>query len=258
MTIENVKKAITDKTKLISLAGITNVIGDIRPIKEISKLAHDNNIYVVVDAAQSIAHTKIDVQDLDIDFLAFSAHKMYGPTGVGVLYGKFELLDKLIPKNYGGGMNATFTSDGYIELREIPTRLEAGTPNIAGVIGLGAAIDYIENIGLDVIKEYEHKLKRYLVSKLKELDFIELYNENNVGSIVAFNIKNVFSQDTAVYLDKYNICVRAGNHCAKILNNIFNINNTCRISLSFYNTKEEIDKFLEVLKKSNKLYEEIL
>lgn len=258
ITIDNLKKSITDKTKVISIAGITNVIGDIRPIKEISKVAHENNIYMVVDAAQSISHTKIDVQDMDIDFLAFSAHKMYGPTGVGVLYGKYDLLDKLIPKNYGGGMNAIFTNNGYIELREIPTRLEAGTPNIAGVIGLGAAIDYIDGIGLDIIKEYEHKLKRYLVSKLKELDFIEIYNEHNAGSIVAFNIKNVFSQDTAVYLDKYNICVRAGNHCAKILNNIFGINNTCRISLSFYNTKEEIDKFIEVLKNSKNLYNEIL
>lgn len=256
--IENVEKAITPKTKVISLAQITNVIGDIRPIQEISSLAHKKNIYVVVDAAQSIAHTKVDVQKLDIDFLAFSAHKIYGPTGVGVIYGKFNLLDKLIPRNYGGGMNATFTTDGYLELREIPVRLEAGTPNIAGVIGLGAAIDYVNNIGIDNIKEYEHMLKRYLVSKLKQLDFIEIYNEFNSGSIVAFNIKNVFSQDTAVYLDKYNICVRAGNHCAKILNNVFNVNNTCRISLSFYNTKEEIDKLIEVLKNSGNIWNEIL
>ena len=256
--IENVEKAITPKTKVISLAQITNVIGDIRPIQEISFIAHKKNIYVVVDAAQSIAHTKVDVQKLDIDFLAFSAHKIYGPTGVGVIYGKFNLLDKLIPRNYGGGMNATFTTNGYLELREIPVRLEAGTPNIAGVIGLGAAIDYVNNIGIDNIKEYEHMLKRYLVSKLKQLDFIEIYNEFNSGSIVAFNIKNVFSQDTAVYLDKYNICVRAGNHCAKILNNVFNVNNTCRISLSFYNTKEEIDKLIEVLKNSGNIWNEIL
>ncbi len=256
--IENVEKAITPKTKVISLAQITNVIGDIRPIQEISSIAHKKNIYVVVDAAQSIAHTKVDVQKLDIDFLAFSAHKIYGPTGVGVIYGKFNLLDKLIPRNYGGGMNATFTTDGYLELREIPVRLEAGTPNIAGVIGLGVAIDYVNNIGIDNIKEYEHMLKRYLVSKLKQLDFIEIYNEFNSGSIVAFNIKNVFSQDTAVYLDKYNICVRAGNHCAKILNNVFNVNNTCRISLSFYNTKEEIDKLIEVLKNSGNIWNEIL
>lgn len=258
VTIENVEKSITEKTKVISLAHITNVIGDIRPIREISILAHKKNIYMVVDAAQSISHLEVDVQKLDIDFLAFSAHKIYGPTGVGVLYAKFELLDKITPKNYGGGMNATFTNDGYVELREIPTRLEAGTPNIAGVIGLGAALDYISNIGLETIKEYEHKLKRYLISKLKELDFIEIYNQHNSGSIVAFNIRGIFSQDTAVYLDKYNICVRAGNHCAKILNNVFNVNNTCRISLSFYNTKEEIDKLIEVLKNSKNIWNEIL
>lgn len=258
VTIENVEKAITPKTKVISLAQITNVIGDIRPIKEISAIAHKNNIYMVVDAAQSIAHAEVDVQNQDIDFLAFSAHKIYGPTGVGVIYGKFELLDKLTPQNYGGGMNATFTNDGYLELREIPTRLEAGTPNIAGVIGLGAALDYVSNIGIDNIKEYEHKLKRYLIARLKGLDFIEIYNEHNPGSIVAFNLKEIFSQDTAVYLDKYNICVRAGNHCAKILNNIFNTNNTCRISLSFYNTKEEIDKLIEVLKNSKNIWNEIL
>lgn len=258
VTIENVEQAITEKTKVISLAQITNVVGDIRPIREISALAHQKKIYMVVDAAQSISHIKIDVQKLDIDFLAFSAHKMYGPTGTGVIYGKFDLLDKLIPRNYGGGMNATFTNDGYLELREIPTRLEAGTPNIAGVIGLGAAIDYITKIGIENIQEYEHQLKRYLINKLKQLDFIEIYNANNAGSIVAFNIKNIFSQDTAVYLDKHNICVRAGNHCAKILNNVFNVNNTCRISLSFYNTKEEIDKLIEILKNSENIWNEIL
>jgi len=258
VTIDAVKDAISDKTKVISLAHVTNVVGDIRPIKEISKLAHDNNIMLVVDAAQSIAHIKVDVQELDIDFMAFSGHKMYSTTGTGVLYGKFELLDKLTPINYGGGMNAMFTKDGYYELREIPTRLEAGTPNIEGVIALGEVIDYLSNIGMDKIYKYEHNLRRYLISELEKLDFIELYNKDNDSAIVAFNIKGVFSQDTAVYLDKYNICVRAGNHCAKILNNVFNINNTCRISLSFYNTKEEIDLLINVLKNSKNIWQEIL
>ena len=258
VTIQEVKNAITDKTKVISLAHITNVIGDVRPIKEISKLAKENNIFLVVDAAQSIAHAKVDVQDMGIDFLAFSGHKMYSSTGTGVLYGKFDLLDKLVPINYGGGMNAIFTKDGYYELREIPTRLEAGTPNIEGVIALGEVIDYLSNIGLDRIYEYEHNLRKYLVSELEKLDFIDLYNKNNDGVIVAFNIKGVFSQDTAVYLDKYNICVRAGNHCAKILNNVFSVNNTCRISLSFYNTREEIDLLINVLKNSKNIWQEIL
>ena len=258
VSIDNVKKAITDRTKIISLAYITNVIGDERPIKEISKLAHENNILMVVDAAQGAPHKKIDVQDEDIDFMVFSGHKMYGPTGIGVLYGKFDLLDKVTPMNYGGGMNAMFTKDGYVELREIPTRLEGGTPNIEGVLGLGVAIEYLSDIGMDKINEYEKDLKKYLISELEKLDFIEIYNKNNTGNIVAFNIKDVFAQDTAVYLDKYNICVRAGNHCAKILDNVFHISNTVRISLSFYNNKEEIDLLINVLKNSNNIWKEIL
>ena len=258
VTLENLQKEITPQTKVISLAHITNVVGDVRPIKEVAKIAHKNNILLVVDASQSVSHMKVDVQDMDIDFMAFSGHKLYGPTGVGVLYGKFDLLDKLEPQEYGGGMNATFTKDGYVELREIPTRLEAGTPNIEGVIGLGSAIDYINSLGIENISKYEHELRRYLVSELSELNFVEIYNKDNKGTTVAFNIKGVFAQDTAIYLDKYNICVRAGNHCAKILNNVFNINNTCRISLSFYNTKEEVDLLINVLKNSKNIWKEIL
>lgn len=258
VTLDNVRKAITDKTKVISLAYITNVIGDERPIKEISKLAHENNILMVVDAAQGAPHKKINVQEDDIDFMAFSGHKMYGPTGVGVLYAKFDLLDKIKPMNYGGGMNAIFTKDGYVELREIPTRLEGGTPNIEGVLGLNEAISYIENIGMNKINEYEKELRKYLIKELDKLDFITIYNKNVDTNIVAFNIDGVFAQDTAVYLDKYNICVRAGSHCAKMIDNVFNISNTVRISLSFYNTKEEIDLLINVLKNSNNIWKEIL
>ena len=258
VTIDNLKKVITNKTKVVSLAHVTNVIGDIRDIKSISKLCHELGILVVVDAAQSIAHTKVDVQDMDIDFMAFSGHKMYGPTGIGVLYGKFNLLQELVPRNYGGDMNAIFTRDGYMELKDLPSRLEAGTPNIEGVLGLSACIDYINNIGIDNISRYEHELRDYLISRLKELDFIKIYNENNYSTTVAFNIDGVFSQDTAIYLDKYNICVRAGNHCAKILKDVFNVTNTCRISLSFYNTKNEVDLLINVLKNSKNIWEEIL
>ena len=258
VSIDNVKKAITDKTRVISIAMTTNVVGDTRPIKEISKIAHDNNILMIVDAAQAVAHSKIDVQDMDIDFMAFSGHKMYGPTGIGVLYGKFEILDKVKPFNYGGGMNAMFTKDGYVELREIPTRLEGGTPNIEGVLGLSAAISYIEDIGIDKINKYEKELRKYLISELDKLDFIDVYNKEVDTNIIAFNIKGVFAQDTAVYLDKYNICVRAGNHCAKILDNELNISNTVRISFSFYNNKEEIDLLINVLKNSENIWKEIL
>ena len=258
VTVENFKNSITDKTKVVSLAYVTNVIGDERPIKEISKIAHDNNIFVVVDAAQGAPHKKIDVQDDDIDFMAFSGHKMYGPTGIGVLYAKFDLLDKITPMNYGGGMNAMFTKDGYVELREIPTRLEGGTPNIEGVLGLSEAISYLENIGMNNINAYEKDLRKYLISELNKIDFIEIYNKDNDTNIVAFNIKGVFAQDAAIYLDKYNICVRAGNHCAKMLDNVFNVSNTVRISLSFYNTKEEIDLLINVLKNSGNIWKEIL
>ena len=258
VTIDNLKKVISDKTKVVSMAHITNVVGDIRDIKSIAKVCHDNNILLVVDAAQSIAHIKIDVSDMDIDFMAFSGHKMYGPTGVGVLYGKFDLLKELVPLKYGGGMNAIFNKDGYVELKDLPDKLEAGTPNIEGVLGLSECIKYINSIGIDKIRKYELELKEYLVDKLKDLDFITIYNMNSKAPIVAFNINGVFSQDTAIYLDKYNICVRAGNHCAKMTKDIFSIGNTCRISLSFYNTREEVDLLINVLKNSKNIWEEIL
>lgn len=257
VTLDNVKKSITNRTKVIALAHVTNVMGDIRPIKEISKYAHANNIYVVVDGAQSIPHIKCDVKDLDIDFLAFSAHKMLGPTGVGVLYGKYELLDKVIPTNVGGGMNTIFTSLNEYNLKGLPWRLESGTPNIAGVIGFGSAIDYINKIGIDSISKHCAELKRYAVSKLSNLNNIDVYNPNTEGSIIAFNVRNIFSQDTAIYLNKHKICVRAGNHCAKLLKESLGINNTCRISFYLYNTKEEIDYLIKVLDNENILEESL-
>ena len=258
VTIDNLRKVITKNTKVVSLAHVTNVIGDVRDIKNISKVCHENGILLVVDAAQSIAHTKIDVIDMDIDFMAASGHKMYGPSGIGIMYGKFDLLQEMNPRNYGGDMNAIFTRDGYMELKDLPSRLEAGTPNIEGVIGLSAAIDYINSIGIEKISKYEHELRDYLIDKLRELDFITVYNQDNYSTTVAFNIKGVFSQDTAIYLDKYNICVRAGSHCAKILKDVFNVGNTCRISLSFYNNYHEIDLLVNVLKNSKNIWEEIL
>lgn len=258
VTLENVEKAINENTKVISLAYVTNVVGDIRPMRDIIELAHKNNILVVGDGAQSISHIKTDVSLDDIDFFVASAHKFYGPTGVGFLYGKFDLLEKMEPISYGGGMNAMYLTDGYMELREVPTRFEAGTQNFAGVIGMGSAIDYISSIGINKIVKYEHELKEYLVSKLKEFDNIIIYNEDTVGSIVSFNVKDIFSQDVAVYLNKYNICVRSGNHCAKMLNKVFNVDNTCRVSLSFYNTYEEIDRFIEIISKIENIWNEIL
>ena len=258
LELEKVKEAITDKTKVISLAAITNVVGDIRPIHEIGMLCQEKGILFVVDGAQSVPHQKTDVQKDNIDFLVFSAHKMLGPNGVGVLYGKKKYLEALRPLEYGGGMNQSFDSDGQVEYKSLPTRLEAGTPPVGEVIGLGKAIDYLESIGMDNISAYEKDLKKYLVSKLEELDTIILYNKKSDSGVLAFNIKGIFSQDTAIYLDHYHICVRAGNHCAKALKEEMNIKNTCRISLYFYNTKEEIDRFIEALKKSDDLYKIIL
>jgi len=251
VTKENVIKAITPNTKVISLAQISNVVGDIRPIKEISKIANERNIYLVVDAAQSIPHMRVDVRDLDVDFLAFSGHKMLGPTGVGVLYGKFHLLDKLKPTTVGGGMNTSFSSDGNYEYHELPSRLEAGTQNISGVIGLGKAIEYINQIGYEKIEEHEQQLKKYLLEKLRKIKHIKVYNQDSQSAIVVFNVSGVFPQDTAIYLNTKNICVRAGNHCAKMLKDELGIKNTCRISLYIYNTKEEIDKLVEALQEED-------
>lgn len=255
---ENLEKIITDKTKVISLAHITNVIGDIRDLEMIGNICKENNILFVVDAAQSIAHVKIDVKKYNIDFLGFSGHKMFGPTGIGVLYGRYELLDKLIPVQYGGGMNSFFESTGEVEYKELPERLEAGTQNIAGVIGLGAAIDYINKIGIDNIHKYEVELKEYVIEKLKDIPDLKIYNSNQKTGIVVFNINKVFSQDLSVYLNHYKICVRSGNHCAKILKDEIKTTNTCRASFSIYNTKEEIDKLVDVLKNHDNIYNIIL
>lgn len=258
VTLSNLQKQITPKTKVISLAAITNVVGDIRPIKEICQIAHQKNIFVVVDGAQSVPHSLTDVQELDCDFLAFSAHKMCGPTGVGVLYGKIELLEHMVPQNFGGGMNETFDNEDSVFLKELPTRLEAGTPNIAGVIGLGAAIEYLQDIGINKIASYEKELKSYFIEKLKLIPHIKLINPDSDSGIIAFNVDGIFSQDVACYLNKYHICVRAGNHCAKILKDEVGVTNTCRISLYFYNTKAEIDYVIELLKDKDKIIREMI
>lgn len=258
LTMDNLKKSITPKTKVISIAGITNVIGDIRPIKEICKYAHEHNIFVVLDGAQMVPHMPVDVTDLDVDFLSFSAHKMCGPTGVGVLYGKLELLKHLEPTILGGGMNESFDNPDEIYLKELPVRLEAGTRNIAGVIGFGETIKYLEKIGMDNIHKYELDLRKYLIDKLMPLKHIDIINMESDSGIITFNVNGIFSQDVAYYLNKYNICVRAGNHCAKILKSSVGVTNTVRISLYFYNTYEEIDNLVELLSDYDKIVKEMI
>ena len=258
ITLDALKSVITDKTKVVSIASITNVIGDVRPILEISKYVHTKDILLVVDGAQGVPHMKTDVIRDNIDFLAFSAHKMLGPTGVGVLYGKKRYLDMMRPFKYGGGMNSFFESNKELEYKEVPLRLEAGTQNIAGVLGLKEAILYLMDIGMDKIHEYELELKKYLLEKLETIDNITVYNEKSESGIVAFNINKIFAEDASKYLNHYKICVRAGNHCSKMVKDEIEVKNTCRISLYFYNTKEEIDKLINVLENSQNIYDIIL
>ena len=258
LTMDYLKKSISPKTKVISIAGVTNVIGDIRPIKEICAYAHEHNIFVVLDGAQMVPHMPVDVTDLDVDFLAFSAHKMCGPTGVGVLYGKLELLEHLEPTVLGGGMNESFDNPSEIYLKGLPARLEAGTRNIAGVIGFGEAIKYLKKIGMDNIHKYELDLRKYLIDKLMPLKHIDIINMESDSGIITFNVNGIFSQDVAYYLNKYNICVRAGNHCAKILKSSVGVTNTVRVSLYFYNTYEEIDNLVELLSNYDKIVKEMI
>ena len=226
------------------------MIGDIRPIKEITKFAHERDIFVVVDGAQSVPHKKINVVDSDIDFLAFSGHKMLGPTGVGVMYAKYELMQNIEPVNLGGGMNESFDSPEKMVLKEVPTRFEAGTPNIAGVIGLGEAIKYLNKIGMDKIEKYEKDLRKYLIEKLVTIPHIDILNLESDSGIVAFNVEGIFSED--------GICVRAGNHCAKLTKDVVGVTNSVRVSLYFYNTESEIDTLVELLKDKNKIMEGML
>ena len=258
LTVDNVKKSITSKTKVISISHISNVVGDIRDVKTIGQICHDKDIYFVVDASQAVSHIDINVVDSNIDFMAFSAHKMMGPTGVGVLYGKYDLLLKMEPLEYGGGMNQYFEENGDYELKLPPLKFEAGTPPIAEVIGMGEAIKYIKKIGVDKIHEHELSLKKYLVSEMEKIDNVILYNKSSESGIVIFNLDHVFSQDTSIYLNHYNIYIRAGNHCTKMLKDDLKIKNTCRVSMYVYNTKDDVDKLIDALKNSKDIFKIVL
>ena len=248
ITLDNVKNSINEKTKIISLAQVSNVLGYVVDIKAISKLAHEKGIIVVCDGAQSVPHMKIDVKDLDVDFLAFSGHKMCGPTGIGVLYGKYELLDEIDPLLSGGGMNAKFKMCGDVKYLNPPAKFEAGTLNIEGIYGLEAAVKYIQSLGIENIHQYEKDLRAYAISKFKQIPDILIYNENANSGIITFNIKGIFAQDLATYLNSKGIALRSGQHCAKILVDFLNEVATCRASFYFYTTKEDINYLVETLK----------
>ena len=258
LTYEAIEKSVTDKTKVISLAHVTNVIGDVRDVKRIGKFCREHNILFNVDGAQSVPHMKVDFEDSYMDFLSFSGHKMCGPTGVGILVGRKDLLEEMEPLCYGGGMNSFFEEDNSYELKEVPVRFEAGTPPIAEVIGLGEAIRYLMNIGMDRIHEHEMKLKKYLLEKIKDYDSIILYNKSSDSGILAFNLNGVFAQDSSVFLNHYHIAVRAGNHCAKMLKDEVQIKNTVRVSMYFYNNYEDVDRLVEALQNSHDIFKVVL
>lgn len=258
LTLDAIKESVTDHTKVISLAHITNVLGDIRDVSSIGKFCHEKNILFHVDGAQSVPHMKVDFQNSYMDFLSFSGHKLCGPTGVGVLVGREELLEEMDPVFYGGGMNNYFEEDSSYELKSVPVRFEAGTPPIAEIIGLGEAIQYLMEIGMDTISQSEEKLKKYLVSKIENIPNIIIYNKDSNSGILAFNIEGVFAQDASVYLNHYHVCVRAGNHCAKLLKDVLPVKNTIRVSLYFYNTFEEIDQLVNALQNSHDIFKVVL
>ena len=254
---EEIENKITDNTKIVAITHVSNVLGTINDVKKIIKYAHRKGAVVVIDASQSIPHMRIDVQDLDCDFLVFSGHKMLAPLGIGVLYGKKEILNKMNPFLMGGDM-IEYVYEQETTFAPLPNKFEAGTQNVEGVIGVGTAIDYIENIGYDKIQEIENEVVSYAIEELKKLDYIELYltpNLSNHSSVISFNIKGVHPHDVASILDSEGVCVRSGNHCAQPLLRYMGIDSTCRASFYFYNTKNDVGELVKALNKAYKMFE---
>jgi cysteine desulfurase/selenocysteine lyase len=259
ISLEDVQATVNHNTKIVSIMQVSNVLGVINPIKEIARIAHENGAIMVVDGAQSAPHMKIDVQDLDCDFFAFSSHKMCGPTGIGALYGKKSLLEKMEPIEYGGEMI------DFVELydstwKELPWKFEGGTPIIAGAIGLGAAIDFLEQIGLEHIAEHEHRLAAYAMEKMSTIEGIKIFGPQDPAKragLVTFNISDVHPHDVATVLDAEGIAVRAGHHCAQPLMRWLKQSATARASFYLYNTEEEIDKLVAGLIKTKEYFSDV-
>ena len=253
--MDEYKKLLTPEVKMVSVVFVSNALGTINPVKEMTKLAHQNGAKIFVDAAQAISHKKVDVQDLDVDFLAFSGHKMFGPTGVGVLYGREELLEQMPPYQGGGDMIdvVTFEKTTY---NNLPHKFEAGTPSISAVIGLGAAVDYINQVGLDKIKAAEEELLQYATEKLSSIPGLKIYGTaKEKTSVVSFGLEGLHPHDIAALVDKEGVAIRTGHHCAQPLMKFFNVPATCRASLSIYNNQEDIDQLYHALVKVKKLFE---
>ncbi|MYN69053.1 SufS family cysteine desulfurase [Streptococcus suis] len=254
--VEHLKSLLSSKTKFVSIAHISNVLGAIAPIKQIATLVHEVGAYLVVDGAQSTPHIAIDVQELDVDFFAFSGHKMLGPTGIGVLYGKEEILNQMSPVEFGGEM-IDFVYEQSATWKELPWKFEAGTPNIAGAIGLAAAIDYLNQIGMDRVREHEEELITYLWPKLKAIPGLTIYGSQDVAKrtgLVAFNLDQLHPHDVATALDYEGVAVRAGHHCAQPLLKYLQVPATVRASFYIYNTKADCDKLVEALIKTKEFF----
>ncbi|MEK4554564.1 aminotransferase class V-fold PLP-dependent enzyme [Jeotgalicoccus sp. FSL K6-3177] len=255
IALDSVKKAMSDKTKIVAITHVSNVLGTINDIKSIAEIAHAHNAYISVDGAQAVPHMAVDVQDLDVDFYAFSGHKMLGPTGIGILYGKAELLDKMEPIEYGGDM-IDYVYKTESTWTDLPVKFEAGTPMIAEAVGLNAAIDYITELGLDNIYQHEKELVRYAYDKMSAIEGIEIYGpgKDNRAGLITFNLKGVHPHDLATALDSEGIAVRAGHHCAQPLMKWCKASSTARASFYIYNTIEEIDQFIESLEKTKEFF----
>ena len=254
ITDEEIDSKIVKGTKIVGITHVSNVVGTINPIEKIIKKAHSVGAIAVVDASQSVPHMKIDVQKLDADFLVFSGHKMLAPLGIGVLYAKSEILEEMKPFLFGGDMieyvyeqNATFA--------EVPTKYEAGTQNVEGAVGLSAAIDYLNNIGMDKVQTIEKELTKYALEELQKLAFVTIYGfSNKQAGVISFNVNGVHPHDVASVLDSENVCIRSGNHCAQPLLRYMGLESTCRVSFYIYNTKEDVDRLIDALYKTKKLF----
>ena len=244
ITVDGFKKVLSDRTKIVAITHVSNVMGYLTPIEEITKLAHEKDAIVILDAAQSAPHMKLDVDQLGVDFLAFSGHKMFGPSGVGVLFGKEKLLNSLEPMEYGGEMADQVTKDS-VTFKDAPLRFEAGTPVISGAIGLSAAIDYIESVGFDQIHNHTREIHQYLLSELKAVEGVTIYNKTADNPVIAFNIDGIHPHDIATMLDSSKVSVRAGHHCAQLVSQFLGVQSTLRASIHIYNDIHDCDVFIQ-------------
>lgn len=254
ISLEDVRKTVTDKTKIVAVTHVSNVLGTVNPIKEIAEIAHQHGAIIVVDGAQAAPHLKVDVQELNCDFYAFSGHKMLAPTGIGVLYGKRELLEKMEPVEFGGEM-IDFVEKFDSTWKELPWKFEGGTPIIAGAIGLGAAIDFLNDIGMENILAHEEKLAAYALERLSEIEGLTIYGPKKRAALVTFNLGDIHPHDVSTVLDTEGIAIRAGHHCAQVLMKELDVVATARASMYLYNTEEDIDRLVEGLQKAKEYFD---